>query len=146
MGSRKRIMADKMKEARKSSYHAILRNCPIAPRKMRLVADMIRGINVGTALDQLRFNPKHSAQPIEKLLRSALANWQNKNEGVRMEDANLFVKEIQVDGARMLKRLRPAPQGRGHRIRKRYSHITLVVASRENAMVEETTELTKGND
>ena len=108
---------------------AKLKNVPTSPRKMRLVADMIRGEKVNTALNILKFEPKNGAGRIEKLLLSAISNWQLKNEDAKLEEADLFVKEIFVDGGRMLKRLRTAPQGRGHRIRKRSNHVTLVVDS-----------------
>ncbi|MEM6842822.1 MAG: 50S ribosomal protein L22 [Bacteroidota bacterium] len=108
---------------------AKLRNEPTAPRKMRLVADMIRGRNVYEALNILKFEPKSGAAKLEKLLVSAIANWEELNEDERSDEANLYVKEIRVDGARILKRLRPAPQGRAHRIRKRSNHVTLVVDS-----------------
>lgn len=108
---------------------AKLKNVPTSPRKMRMVADMIRGERVNRALNVLKFEPKEGAARLEKLLLSAISNWQAKNEDERLEDADLFVKEIFVDGGRMLKRLRPAPQGRAHRIRKRSNHVTLVVAS-----------------
>lgn len=109
---------------------AKLRNVRTSPRKMRLVADLIRGRKVGEALNILKFEPKKGAENLEKLLFSAIANWQSKNEDVRLEEADLYVKEIFVDGGRILKRLRPAPQGRAHRIRKRSNHVTLVVGSR----------------
>ncbi|MBN4052315.1 50S ribosomal protein L22 [Sphingobacteriaceae bacterium AH-315-L07] len=109
---------------------ARLNNCPTSPRKMRLVIDMIRGENAEKALHALKYSPKEASKRVEKLLLSAIANWQSKNEGVRIEDSELFVKEAFVDSARMLKRLRPAPQGRGHRIRKRSNHVTLVVDSK----------------
>lgn len=114
---------------------AKLRNVPTSPRKMRLVADLIRGQKVAKALNLLKFEPNHNAAKLEKLLLSAVANWQNKFEDVRLEEADLYVKEIYVDGGRILKRLRPAPQGRAHRIRKRSNHVTMVVAS--NYSVEE---------
>ncbi|MEM9324201.1 MAG: 50S ribosomal protein L22 [Bacteroidota bacterium] len=104
-----------------------LRNIPTAPRKMRLVADMIRGQRVSIALNILRFDTKHASNTVEKLLLTAIADWQQKNEEVKIEEADLYVKEIFVDSARILKRLRPAPQGRAHRIRKRSNHITIVV-------------------
>ncbi|MFT5969654.1 MAG: large subunit ribosomal protein L22 [Flavobacteriales bacterium] len=132
MGVRKRNMADAMKEERKSIAFAKLNNCPTSPRKMRLVVDMIRGQEVEKALHILKFNPKEASSRVEKLLLSALANWQAKNEEARIEEANLIVKEVYVDSARMLKRLRPAPQGRAHRIRKRSNHVTLVVGSAIN--------------
>lgn len=108
---------------------AKLLNVPTPPRKMRLVADMVRGRKVNDALNILKFESKQGAAKIEKLLLSAIANWQEKNEDDRLEDADLFIKEIRVDGGRILKRLKPAPQGRAHRIRKRSNHITLVVDS-----------------
>ncbi|MCE7996205.1 MAG: 50S ribosomal protein L22 [Roseivirga sp.] len=108
---------------------AKLKNVPTAPRKMRMVADMIRGERVNRALNVLKFEPKEGAARLEKLLLSAISNWQAKNEDERLEDADLFVKEIFVDGGRVLKRLRPAPQGRAHRIRKRSNHVTLIVDS-----------------
>ncbi len=109
---------------------AKLNNVPSSPRKMRLVADMIRGQEVDIALNILKFESKQGAARLEKLLISAISNWQNKFEDERLEEANLYVKEIKVDSGRMLKRLRPAPQGRAHRIRKRSNHVTLVVASK----------------
>ena len=127
MGSRKRKMAEAQKENRKSVAFAKLNNCPTSPRKMRLVADIIRGKDVDNALNILKFNPKEASNRIEKLLLSALANWESKNEGSRMEDNKLFIQEITVDSGRMLKRVQPAPQGRAHRIRKRSNHITLKV-------------------
>jgi large subunit ribosomal protein L22 len=132
MGARKRNKANQSKEEKKSRSFAQLRNCPTSPRKMRLVADLVRGEEVNKALDMLRYSPKEAAGRLEKLLLSAIANWQQKNEGVRIEESNLFVKEVFVDSARVLKRLRPAPQGRGYRIRKRSNHVTLVVDSRNS--------------
>jgi large subunit ribosomal protein L22 len=129
MGARKRIRAEKIKEARKQEYVARLRNVPTSPRKMRLIADMVRGMEVNKALDVLKFSTKEASRRVEKLLLSAIANWKEKNEDVRLEDANLFVKEIFVDSGRILKRLRPAPQGRAHRIRKRSNHVTIKVDS-----------------
>ncbi len=130
MGKKKRIVADARKEARKSQYFASLRNVPTSPRKMRLVADMIRGKEVNLALDILKFSTKESSGRMEKLLLSAIDNWKQKNEGASVEDANLYVKTVYVDSARILKRLRPAPQGRAHRIRKRSNHVTLFVDSK----------------
>jgi len=130
MGARKKIAAEKAKEARKSQSFASLRNVPTSPRKMRLVADMIRGKEVNQALDMLKFSTKEASRRVEKLLLSAIANWKEKNEGQRMEDANLYVKTIFVDSGRILKRLRPAPQGRAHRIRKRSNHVTIHVDSK----------------
>ncbi len=123
-------MAEAMKESRKNVAFAKLNNCPTSPRKMRLVADLVRGVEVNKALQILKFNTKEASARLEKLLLSAVANWQIKNEDARMEDSGLFVKEIQVDSARVLKRLRPAPQGRAHRIRKRSNHVTIVVGSK----------------
>jgi len=130
MGARKRLKANAMKEARKTIAFAKLNNCPTSPRKMRLIADLIRGMDADKALAQLKLNPKEASGRMEKLLLSALANWEVKNDGQRMDEANLFVSEVKVDGGRMLKRVQPAPQGRAHRIRKRSNHVTLVVDSR----------------
>jgi len=130
MGKRKHNMAEAMKESRKNVAFAKLKNCPTSPRKMRLVADLVRGVEVNKALQILKFNTKEASGRLEKLLLSAVANWQVKNEDTRMEESGLFVKEIQVDSARVLKRLRPAPQGRAHRIRKRSNHVTIVVGSK----------------
>lgn len=129
MGARKRNRAEANKEAKKEVSFAKLNNCPTSPRKMRLVADQIRGVDVFKALAILQHSPKEASNRLEKLLRSAIANWESKNEGSRPEDAELVVREIFVDSARVLKRLRPAPQGRAHRIRKRSNHVTLVVDS-----------------
>ena len=133
MGIRKRKSAEELKEARKHIAFAKLNNCPTSPRKMRLMADLIRGEGVDKALSVLRFSPKESSVRLEKLLLSAVANWQAKNEDGAVEKAGLFVKEIRVDSARMLKRLRPAPQGRAHRIRKRSNHVTLVLGAQDNS-------------
>ena len=130
MGARKRIKANAMKEARKKIAFAKLNNCPTSPRKMRLIADLIRGMDADKALAELKLNPKEASLRMEKLLLSALANWEAKNDGQRMDDANLYVSEVRVDSGRMLKRVQPAPQGRAHRIRKRSNHVTLVVDSR----------------
>ena len=130
MGARKRIKADEMKKARQNIAFAKLNNCPTSPRKMRLIADLIRGMDVDRALAELKLNPKEASARMEKLLLSALANWEAKNEGKRMDDHNLYVSEVKVDSGRMLKRIQPAPQGRAHRIRKRSNHVTLVVDSR----------------
>ncbi|MBP2830940.1 50S ribosomal protein L22 [Aquimarina sp. U1-2] len=132
MGVRKREMAERIKEERKQLAFAKLNNCPTSPRKMRLVADLIRGEKVEKALQILRFSPKEASRRLEKLLLSAIANWQAKNEDASIEDADLFIKEIRVDGGSMLKRLRPAPQGRAHRIRKRSNHVTIVVEAKNN--------------
>lgn len=126
---RKKISAQKRKEARKTQYFAKLNNVPTSPRKMRLVADMIRGMEVNKALSVLRFSSKEASIRMEKLLKSAIANWEVKTEE-SAENANLYVSEVYVDSASMLKRLRPAPQGRGYRIRKRSNHVTLFVDSK----------------
>jgi large subunit ribosomal protein L22 len=135
MGARKREAAEKRKELKKQQYFAVLKNCPTSPRKMRLVADMIRGMEVNRALDVLKFSSKEASEKVEKLLMSAIANWQAKNEGVRIEENPLVVSRIMVDSGRILKRLRPAPQGRGHRIRKRSNHVTIYV-DKKNEVVE----------
>lgn len=127
MGARKRLKAEERKEAMKHVAIAKLNNCPTSPRKMRIVADTVRGKDVFQALNILKFSKQEASVRLEKLLRSAIANWEAKNEGERPEDANLVVSEIKVDSARMLKRLRPAPQGRAHRIRKRSNHVTIIV-------------------
>ncbi len=128
MGARKKISAEEKKDAKKDLHYAKLRNVPTSPRKMRLVADMIRGVEVYRALGLLKFSTKEAAGSMEKLLRSAIANWEQKTEQ-KAEDANLVVSAVHVDSGRMLKRLRPAPQGRGYRIRKRSNHITIYVDS-----------------
>jgi len=130
MGSRKRNSADKIKEAKKDIAFAKLNNCPTSPRKMRLVADQIRGEDISNALSILKFSPKEASKRLEKLLVSAISNWQSKNEDSNIDAAQLFVKEIRVDGGSMLKRIRTAPQGRAHRIRKRSNHVTLVLSSK----------------
>jgi large subunit ribosomal protein L22 len=132
MGARKQLMANQIKEEKKKKAFAILRNCPSSPRKMRLVVDMIRGKEVNTALNILKFTSKEASVKVEKLILSAVANWQAKNEGVRLEEANLFVKEIFVDQGKQLKRIRTAPQGRAHRIRKHSNHVTVVLDSAVN--------------
>jgi len=132
MGARKRNTADQKKEEARSRYQAILRNCPTSPRKMRLVTDLISGMEVNKALDVLKFSSQEASRRMEKLLLSAIANWQSKNEGIRVEDSNLFVKLIHVDGGRSLKRLQTAPQGRAYRIKKRSNHVTLVLDSKVN--------------
>jgi large subunit ribosomal protein L22 len=126
MSARKRISAEKRKEARKDVSMAILKNVPTSPRKMRYVVDMVRGMEVFKALGVLKFSNKTAAEKIEKLLLSAISNWEQKNER-KAETGELFIKTISVDGGTMLKRLRPRAQGRGSRIRKRSNHVTLVV-------------------
>lgn len=122
---------------------ASLKNVPTSPRKMRLVADMIRGERVNKALSVLKFEPKVGAEKLEKLLLSAISNWQIKNEDAKIEEADLYIKTISVDSGRMLKRLRPAPQGRAHRIRKRSNHVTIVIDSLNASVAEATTEQTE---
>jgi large subunit ribosomal protein L22 len=142
MGARKRNRANQLKEERQNKYYAVLRNVPTSPRKMRLVTDMIQGVEVNKALDMLRYSKKEASARVEKLLLSAIANWQAKNEGARIEESNLVVKEARVDQSRTLKRIQPAPQGRAHRIRKRSNHVTIVIDSAnepvENEVVQET--------
>ena len=132
MGSRKRNKATEIKELNKSKVYAKLNNCPTSPRKMRLVADLVRGEKVEKALNILRFSQKEASRRLEKLVLSAVANWQAKNEEADVEAADLFIKEITVDSGTMLKRLRPAPQGRAHRIRKRSNHVTVVLGAKNN--------------
>ncbi|MFL2611000.1 MAG: 50S ribosomal protein L22 [Flavobacteriaceae bacterium TMED206] len=129
MGIRKRNKANILKTQKNKLAVAKLRNCPISPRKMRSVADLLRGKEVGKALNILKFNPRHASKYLEKLLLSAISNWQSKNEDQSIESSIIIVNEIRVDGGRMLKRLRPAPQGRAHRIRKRSNHVTVVLES-----------------
>ena len=131
MGARKKIAAEKRKEALKTQYFAKLQNVPSSPRKMRYVVDMIRGMEVNRALGTLKFSSKAASADVEKLLRSAIANWEQKNER-KAEDGELFVTKIYVDGGATLKRMRPAPQGRGYRIRKRSNHVTLFVGTKTN--------------
>jgi large subunit ribosomal protein L22 len=124
----KRAKIKAVKEAAKVGPSTVyLHNVPTSPRKMRLIADMIRGVRVNTALNILKFDSKHPSSKMEKLLLSAISSWEAKNADVKLEEADLFVKEIFVGGGRILKRLRPAPQGRAHRVRKRSNHVTLVV-------------------
>lgn len=130
MGIRKKNSAELIKETKKDIAFAKLNNCPTSPRKMRLVADIIRGEDVNKALYILKYSKKEASERLEKLMLSAIANWQNKNEDMDIEEAALYVKEIYVDSGRQLKRLRPAPQGRAHRIRKRSNHVTLVLGSK----------------
>ena len=139
MGARKRNTAEARKEASKERYQAILRNCPTSPRKMRLLTGLISGKEVNKALDILKFSKQEASRRLEKLLLSAIANWQAKNEGVRVEESNLFVKTIHVDSGRTMKRLQTAPQGRAYRLRKRSNHVTLVLDSMKKEEVENTT-------
>ena len=131
MGLRKRKSAEAIKEARKTQYGAVLRNVPSSPRKMRLVVDMIRGQEAFKALGILKFSNKEASRKVEKLLRSAIANWEQKNER-KAEAGELYVKTVFVDAAPMLKRMLPAPQGRGYRIRKRSNHVTIYVDTKVN--------------
>lgn len=129
MGARKRNTTDSRKELKKSLIMAKLNNCPTSPRKMRLVADQVRGKDVNKALSILKFSQKQASLRLEKLLLSAINNWQQKNPDSDVENEQLYIKEIKVDGAGMLKRLRPAPQGRAHRIRKRSNHVTMILGN-----------------
>ena len=129
MGARKKISADARKEENKSLYFAKLNDVPTSPRKMRILADLIRGMEVNKALSVLKFSSKEASIRLEKLLKSAIANWEAKTEQ-KADNANLYVSKIYVDSATMLKRLRTAPQGRGYRIRKRSNHVTLFVDSK----------------
>ena len=131
MGARKKHAAVALKAAKKAIAIAKLNDCPTSPRKMRLVADQIRGVEVEKALAILKYSPKDASNRLEKLLLSAIANWQAKNEGADLEEAGLIVKEISVDSGRMLKRIQAAPQGRAHRIRKRSNHVTIIVGSKQ---------------
>lgn len=139
MGIRKRNSATVRKETRKNIYLAKLMNCSSSPRKMRLIADIVRGKSVEQSLHILKTSSKDAAPKVYKLLLSAIANWQSKNEGVRMEDSNLYVKEIFVDQGRTLKRIKPAPKGMAHRIRKRSNHVTLIIDSRNASIIENET-------
>ena len=127
MGARKRLRAEMLKETKMKTAVAELRNSTISPRKMRLVSDLIRGMEVNKALNILQNNAKDASLSLGKLLRSAIANWEQKNEGADISQENLVVKTIEVSGAAMLKRIQPAPQGRAHRIRKRSNHVTIIV-------------------
>ena len=127
MGARKRLRAEKLKSEKNSTALASLNSSPIAPRKMRLVADLVRGVEVNKALNILQHNSKFASKSLEKLLRSAIANWEQKNEGRSIEDEKVGVCSIQVDSAAMMKRIQTAPQGRAHRVRKRSNHVTIIV-------------------
>jgi len=129
MGAKKKLRAEKLKEERKSIAFAKLNNCPITPRKMRLVADLVRGMEVNKALNILNHNPKEASGRLATLLRSAISNWEQKNEDKSLEDEQLVVKSVEVGAAGMLKRIQAAPQGRAHRVRKRSNHVTIVVDS-----------------
>lgn len=141
MGARKRLAADARKEERKNMYMARLVNNPTSPRKTRIMADLIRGQKVDYAMNVLKYSKREAAEKLLKLLKSAVANWQVKNEGARLENADLYVKSIVVDGGKMLKRIRTAPQGRANRVRKRSNHVTIVIDDRNasnNNKIEET--------
>ena len=139
MGKRKRLMAESLKEAKKVTAIAKLNDVPTSPRKMRLVADTIRGKEVNLALDLLKFSKREASIRLEKLLRSAIANWEAKNQdqAKELDNGNVYVKTIKVDEGRTLKRIRPCPQGRAGRIRKRSNHITVVLDVKKTATVEE---------
>ena len=137
MGVKSRTRAENRKEAKKKVAVARLNNNPTSPRKMRLLADLIRGQRVELALHVLKNSAKQPSEKLRKLLLSAIANWQSKNEGIRIEDGDLFIKEIFVDSGRQLKRLQTAPQGRAHRIRKRSNHVTIILDSRTGQVVEQ---------
>lgn len=130
MGARKRLAAESRKAALKTQYFAKLNDCPSSPRNMRYVVDMVRGMEVNRALGTLRFSKKAASNAVELLLRSAIANWEEKNNR-KAEEGELFVTKIFVDGGATLKRMRPAPQGRGYRIRKRSNHVTIFVGTKE---------------
>lgn len=136
MGARKRLRAEQLKAEKKEKAIASLRNCPSSPRKMRLVVDLIRGVEVNKALGILKYSKQHASVSLEKLLRSAIANWEAKNEADRkqLENGNVIVKTIFVDGGRMLKRISPAPRGRAYRIRKRSNHVTVVLAAKSETL------------
>jgi large subunit ribosomal protein L22 len=136
MGARKRLAAEARKEAKKTIYMARLNDNPTSPRKTRIMADLVRGKEVDYALNVLKYSRREAAEKILKLLKSAIANWQVKNEGKRIEEAQLYIKYIWVDGGRILKRLRTAPQGRANRIRKRSNHITIILEDKTNNNLE----------
>ena len=131
MGARKKLKAQKIKEAKKTTYYATLRNIPSSPRKMRYVVDLVRGMEVSKALATLKFCAKDASKDVEKVLRSAIANWEQKNER-KAENGELYISKVFVDEGATLKRMRPAPQGRGYRIRKRSNHVTLFVDAKTN--------------
>ena len=138
MGSRKHIMAEKIKEAKKNTAIAKLNDVPTSPRKMRLVADTVRGVEVNRALDLLHFSKKQPSIRLEKLLRSAIANWEAKNpdRSNELDNGNVYIKTIMVDEGRTLKRIRPCPQGRAGRIRKRSNHVTIILDVKKPSTVE----------
>ena len=138
MGARKRIMAEKLKEAKKVTAIAKVNNVPSSPRKMRLVADTVRGVEVNRALDLLKFSKRDASKVLETLLRSAIANWEAKNpdKSKELDNGNVIVKTIMVDEGRTLKRIRPCPQGRAGRIRKRSNHVTIILDVKPTATAE----------
>jgi large subunit ribosomal protein L22 len=127
MGARKRLRSEALKESNKTIAFASLNDSPITARKMRLVADLVRGVEVNKALNILQHSSKQASLSLSKLLRSAIANWEQKNEGENIEEQNLIVKTIEVSGGTMLKRIQAAPQGRAHRVRKRSNHVTITI-------------------
>ncbi|MDR1056494.1 MAG: 50S ribosomal protein L22 [Prevotellaceae bacterium] len=137
MGARKREMAERLKEQKRQTAVAKLNDCPTSPRKMRLVADLVRGMEVNKALDVLKYTKKEASVRMYKLLSSAIDSWEKKNEGERLENANLCVKEIFVNQGRTLKRFRTAPQGRASRVRKRSNHVTIILGSKTDKTKEE---------
>lgn len=139
MGARKREMAERLKEEKRSKAIAKLNNCPTSPRKMRLVADLIRGVEVNRAMDILRFSKKEASTRLEKLVKSAINNWEAKNEDVKLDDVFLYVKEIFVNQGKTIRRMRPASKGGAGRIRKRSNHVTVVLDTK----IEETEEKTE---
>ena len=147
---RKKIVAEARKEAKKSIYMARLMNNPTSPRKTRIMANVRRGTEVDYAMNVLKYSRRESSEKLLKLLKSAIANWQVKNEGKRLEDAQLYVKTIMVDGGRMLKRIRTAPQGRANRVRKRSNHVTIVIGDHveemQNVPVEDTLDTESNNN
>lgn len=139
MGARKRLMAEKFKEAKKNTAVAKMNDVPTSPRKMRLVADTVRGVEVNRAIDLLHFSKRQPSIRLEKLLRSAIANWEAKNpdQSKELDNGNVYVKTIMVNEGRTLKRIRPCPQGRAGRIRKRSNHVTIILDVKKPTTVEE---------
>ena len=146
MGVKSHNRAELRKGGKKNLYFAKLKNSPTSPRKTRLIADIIRGQKVEYALHLLKNSPGQASPKLRKLLLSAIANWQTKNEGTKIEDSDLFIKEIVVDSGRMLKRIHTAPQGRAHRIRKRSNHVTLIIDDRNRPEIEEESEEVEGTE
>ena len=139
MGARKRLMAERLKEIKKQTAIAKLNNVPTSPRKMRLVADLVRGEEVNKALDILKYSKKHASLSLSKVVRSAIANWEAKNpdKSSELDNGNVYIKTLMVNEGRTLKRIRPCPQGRAGRIRKRSNHITVILDVKKPATVEE---------